>query len=195
MDFRDIQKEAKIPDYNVDVVAHTHLDDEEAPGRLLEALEALAVRDGVVHTGPNRIGASFFVDAAVLPEKASRIALALFGAALEKAQIFGEVIRLQIVSGEEFERELAEEPETYAGVTEVAGLLGVSRQRVSELRSSGTLPAPVAELAAGPVWRVSTLRRFIETWERKPGRPRRDVAWIKEAAALNLTKGDPTKRR
>jgi hypothetical protein len=162
-----------IEDYYVDVLARTHLVDEEAPGRLLEAFEALAVRDAVVHTGPDRIGASFFMDVALTPEEASRQSFALFGAALEKAQISGEFMRLQIASGEEFERELAEQPETYAGVTEVAGLLGVSRQRVSELRSSGTLPAPVAELAAGPVWRVSTLQRFIETWERKPGRPRR----------------------
>lgn len=27
------------------------------------------------------------------------------------------------------------------------------------------------ELAAGPVWAASSLRRFLDTWERKPGRP------------------------
>jgi hypothetical protein len=163
----------KIEDYNVDIAVRVEVVDDDAPDRLLEALEAVDVQAVVVHTGPDTIGAQFFVDAGFTPEDAITHATGTFLLALEKAQITGEFASLQIVSGEVFERELAQEPETYAGVTEVAKLLGVSRQRVSELRGSSLLPAPVAELAAGPVWSVSTLTRFIDTWERKPGRPRK----------------------
>jgi hypothetical protein len=164
----------KIEDYNVDVAMRVEALDEDAPDRLLEALEAVAVRAAVVHAGPDTIGAQFFVDAGLSLGEAIDHATGTFRIALEKAQIFGEFARFEIMSGEEFEREyFAQMPETYAGVTEVAKLLGVSRQRVSELRGSDILPAPVAELAAGPVWRVSSLQRFIETWERKPGRPRK----------------------
>ncbi len=58
------------------------------------------------------------------------------------------------------------------GVAEIAERLDVSRQRVSELARSRTFPPPVAELAAGPVWIEASLLRFIEGWERRPGRPR-----------------------
>lgn len=67
-------------------------------------------------------------------------------------------------------------PERFLGLAEVAQLFGVSKQRVSELRATPRFPAPIAELAAGPVWKASTLGRFLESWERKPGRPRKAVA-------------------
>jgi len=73
--------------------------------------------------------------------------------------------------------ERSEQPaERFLGLAEVAALFGVSKQRVSELRATPRFPAPVAELAAGPVWKASTLGRFLESWERKPGRPRKAVA-------------------
>lgn len=58
------------------------------------------------------------------------------------------------------------------GAAEVADTLGVSRQRVDELRRAGRLPEPIAELRASPVWPRPAIDRFLETWERKPGRPR-----------------------
>jgi len=39
-----------------------------------------------------------------------------------------------------------------AGVQEVVELLGVSRQRVHQLRTTPGFPAPLAELAAGAIW-------------------------------------------
>jgi hypothetical protein len=38
------------------------------------------------------------------------------------------------------------------GVVKVAAMLGVSRQRVSQLADTKDFPAPAAVLAAGPVW-------------------------------------------
>ncbi|HEV3231792.1 MAG TPA: hypothetical protein VG245_06030 [Candidatus Dormibacteraeota bacterium] len=59
------------------------------------------------------------------------------------------------------------------GVAELATLLGVSRQRVSQLGDSNAFPRPVAQLAAGPVWLRQHVGRFVETWNRQPGRPRK----------------------
>jgi len=55
---------------------------------------------------------------------------------------------------------------------EVAELLGVSRQRVHQLRATPTFPAPLYELRTGPIWDAAAIEHFATTWERKPGRPR-----------------------
>ena len=56
------------------------------------------------------------------------------------------------------------------GTAEVAALLGVSRQRVSELSRAGHFPTPLATLASGPVWMEAAIARFAESWDRSPGR-------------------------
>lgn len=63
------------------------------------------------------------------------------------------------------------------GVTEVAQLLGVSRQRLTKLRERADFPDPIGELAQGPVWDLDA----IESWNGSglrsgSGRPRTEVA-------------------
>lgn len=59
------------------------------------------------------------------------------------------------------------------GLTEIAALLGVSRQRASQLATEyEDFPRPVAELASGRIWETAA----IEAWAsdhpvRPPGRP------------------------
>lgn len=87
-----------------------------------------------------------------------------------------DVRDVRITEWSAFEATL-EEP-TYpelVGITEIADLLGTSRQRASELARSRKFPAPLAELAAGPVWPKRTIARFVEEWDRRPGRPRSSV--------------------
>src|SRR5882762_5541208 len=60
-----------------------------------------------------------------------------------------------------------------AGV-EIAEELGITRQRVHQLRSTEAFPAPLAELRGGAVWDAAAVRKFAQDWERKPGRPRGD---------------------
>lgn len=55
------------------------------------------------------------------------------------------------------------------GVSEVAEMLDVSKQRVSELARSRHFPKPVATLASGPVWAQPAILSFARTWSRKPG--------------------------
>ncbi|BBX73674.1 hypothetical protein H7H78_10245 [Mycobacterium shinjukuense] len=54
---------------------------------------------------------------------------------------------------------------------EIADELGISRQRVHQLRSTAGFPAPLADLRGGAVWDAAAVRKFGQTWERKPGRP------------------------
>lgn len=46
------------------------------------------------------------------------------------------------------------------GLTEIAAMLGVSRQRASQLSASKGFPAPLDRLAMGPVWRRTTVERW-----------------------------------
>jgi hypothetical protein len=78
---------------------------------------------------------------------------------------------VEVMTTDEHDRRLAEPPfPELVGISEVAETLGVSRQRASELRGQPAFPAPVAVLRATPVWRRADLGRFLETWDRRPGR-------------------------
>jgi hypothetical protein len=80
---------------------------------------------------------------------------------------------VEVATPEFIEAAATKDPDALLGVAEVAELLGVSFQRVSELRPKSGFPGPVARLAAGPVWSRRSLERFLRDWDRKPGRPRR----------------------
>lgn len=56
--------------------------------------------------------------------------------------------------------------EDLMGVTEIAELLGVTRQRVHQLRQLADFPKPTVTLAAGAIW----LREDIERWAIETGR-------------------------
>jgi predicted DNA-binding transcriptional regulator AlpA len=52
------------------------------------------------------------------------------------------------------------------GLTEIAKLFGVSRQRVHQLAVTEGFPMPAADLASGRVWD----RKAIEKWAKATGR-------------------------
>ena len=52
------------------------------------------------------------------------------------------------------------------GVTEIAEMLGVTTQRVSQLVRAPGFPEPAARLAAGLIWD----RKDVEAWARETGR-------------------------
>jgi predicted site-specific integrase-resolvase len=51
-------------------------------------------------------------------------------------------------------------PLTIVGLTELADLLGQNRDTVRQWYHRGKLPPADCVLAAGPVWRVSTIERW-----------------------------------
>lgn len=92
--------------------------------------------------------------------------------------------RVQTV--EDLERELDEAavPEL-VGVAEVAEALQVSKARVNELQDLPAFPEPVARLKSGPVWTRASLGRFLDTWQRKPGRPRKQPGQSPPSAGIS----------
>lgn len=95
------------------------------------------------------------------------------------ANIAGDILTtllvgLEVITADEQDRRLSEPayPEL-VGVTEIAKMLGVSRQRASALQTAAGFPHPLQVLASGPVWPRTWVERFAETWERKGGRPRK----------------------
>lgn len=53
-----------------------------------------------------------------------------------------------------------------AGIAEIAEILGVTKQRVTQLAKADGFPKPLDRIASGPVWR----RTDIERWARETGR-------------------------
>lgn len=115
-------------------------------------------------------------DAELFREVASRV-IELFVAGCEKVGLpVNGIANIDIATERYLKLDLEREPERFAGLHEVAGFLGVSKQRVAELREREDFPAPLAQLAAGPVWAISSLKRFRAGWPRQPGRPRKRPA-------------------
>ncbi|MBU8830849.1 hypothetical protein KL858_15500 [Mycolicibacterium goodii] len=81
-------------------------------------------------------------------------------------------VAIEVVSESEFERraESATLPELMSAA-EIADELGVSRQRVHQLRELPSFPRPLADLRGGAVWDARAVRSFNRSWARKPGRP------------------------
>jgi hypothetical protein len=159
---------------------------------LLTMIGELGGTGAVVTSSSTGFGARFDVE--VFGElEAAGVGHGLMLAALDKVGIPHEGVAHLEVMDERYANMQMERPiESILGVAEVAELLGVQKQRVPQLRVTRGFPAPLAELASGPVWKESTLRRFAATWERRPGRPRKvDVGSVVEKG----TAGRITPRR
>jgi hypothetical protein len=97
----------------------------------------------------------------------------------------GHVASGRVVSEDLAERE-ALEPDTpeLLAATDVAELLGVSRQRVHQLSGErADFPAPCARLGSGPIWTRPAIEAFDRAWTRKAGRPA-TANWVRPAAEL-----------
>ena len=79
---------------------------------------------------------------------------------------------VEAVTDDEADRRLADPPiPELVGTPEAGEILGVSRQRVHQLRQREDFPAPVVELGTGPLWTQMSIEAFDEAWNRTPGRP------------------------
>lgn len=107
------------------------------------------------------------------PVKAAMVAVEKWRRAARAAGLAGEVVAaVHLTEWERFEGELDERnfPEL-VGVSELARLLGVSRQRAHMITGRPDFPQPVAKLSSGPIWTRPSVQLFVESWQRKPGRP------------------------
>jgi hypothetical protein len=151
---------------------------ERGPGRYTEAfaealLDALADRSPAVSFDTHSISARFSL-LADSPETATQEGLNAFMMAMREAGARGEVerIRFEMEPAEDLDRRVLESnAPDLVGVHEIAELLGVTKQRASDLASSDGFPRSVANLASGRVWRKSDIARYTQAWPRKRGRP------------------------
>jgi predicted DNA-binding transcriptional regulator AlpA len=123
---------------------------------LLDALMEIPRVLGPIGWGSGDVlGAVFEVHDASLPS-AIQIGLAAFEAALATAMPGAPTPRVR-----RFEITEADlEPDELMGATDVARLLGVSRQRVYQLIADAGFPSPASNLARGALWS----RADVEAW-------------------------------
>lgn len=139
---------------------------------LLDVLEGSPAIEGPVGWGAGPVLGAVFEVAAPTAAEASDIGLEAFGAALAKA---AEDLHFDLSNIRRFEVAPADfEPDALLGATDVARLLGISRQRVYQLTEQSHFPKRVAELARGAVWRRSDVEAWLTTRPHWQGRPPKD---------------------
>jgi hypothetical protein len=60
------------------------------------------------------------------------------------------------------------------GLSEVAIELGVSVRRAHQLQAEDRFPQTLARLRCGPIWEAEDIRAFLATWDRSPGRRKKN---------------------
>lgn len=165
-----------MSDWSVAVTSSVDAEADDLEDVAFRMVEALSHHAAVASYSSDRVTVQIAVIAEDAPNAAGR-GVGLVAAALEDLGLRPDVRDVRATEWSLFEAEL-EEPNfpELVGITEIAELLGTSRQRASELARSAKFPVPVAELAAGPVWPKSRIARFVDEWDRKPGRPRARTA-------------------
>lgn len=151
-----------------------HLTDEQAEA-LDEHLAAHAGHVGEENNG--NLSANLGVEART-PRQAFDAALRAVEAACKAAGMRCEVVAVDLLPQEEFERR-QHEPVVppLVGPTEIGERLGVSRQRASELIRENPDKFPVvARTSRGALYLESSLKRFQASWQRRSGRPRKSAA-------------------
>ena len=95
----------------------------------------------------------------------------------------GTVVSAMVIWVTELERQarLGNMPQL-VGASEVATLLGVSRQRVHQLyQQNDAFPIPLVQVAMGPLWDERAIRAFDRGWSRQPGRPSANAVTMNKA--------------
>ena len=95
------------------------------------------------------------------------------------AVVASDPVGIEVITEDEHLRraEASTLPELMSAA-EIADELGVSRQRVHQLRAAAAFPAPLADLRGGAVWDARAIRKFASDWDRKPGRPPADTGLV-----------------
>jgi hypothetical protein len=120
----------------------------------------------------SRISAQLAIEAGTL-HQAQEDARRKVVTALRELGHRAQIVRMDVMTWEEFEAEVNAGPPELMGVQEIADLLKVSRQRAHQIAARDDFPEPVARLKAGSVWLGATVRRWMPTWERRAGRPKK----------------------
>lgn len=148
----------------------------ELPDRIDDLLEALAPYHAAASYDAHGITVQFTIEGRAWRDAAEQGSIVLENAmrkaGIENTGVF--VAQAQTMEHLAQEQDQPNKPELI-GVMELAKMLGVTRQRASELaRTDSGFPRPMTFLASGPVWDKATIMRYVDRWERRPrGRPKR----------------------
>lgn len=147
-----------------------------ADSMIEELCESLADCDPAVGIAPNgNLSARVWVDTGTA-RQAVDVALKEVTAAAKTVGIEQIIVGVELLTEEELDRRNAEPivPDL-VGVSEIAEMLGVGRQRAAQLTQRDDFPSPVAQLKAGPVFLKGQVRGFEARWDRHGGRPIKPV--------------------
>ena len=140
-----------------------------------ELLSLLAACDPVIELGPGSLEASLTVEASDVSQAVMR-AYHFLREGLMEAGLDPDVPIGRVEAFPQSELRVRGEdpaPSDLLGVSELASLLGVSRQRASQLADEPWFPTPIAELASGPIWDKGAIEVARAEWDRRPGRPKK----------------------
>ncbi|WP_333745462.1 hypothetical protein [Streptomyces sp. IBSBF 2950] len=150
------------------------LNDDSTPEDSLDAMhERLTAYHASLGYAPNRnVSVQMTVDAGTA-RQALDIALKAVTQAARAAGTSATVVGVELLTEDEFDRRLAEPPiPPLGGLSEIAEILDVSRQRAGQLAERDDFPPAVAHLKSGPVFVVEQVKSYAAR-PRTPGRPRR----------------------
>lgn len=157
--------------------AVTYLRRVSAPsGEQLAAMAAqLPGSDIPIDKGVNRIEARLTVRASTLhgaAELALVLARRVYASVMHEAPT---IIALSVLTMDDYQRQrIRPDAQSLVGKSEIARALGVTPQRVDELaRTHPDFPAPVTRLRMGSVYTSASIDAFVDSWVRRPGRPRK----------------------
>ncbi|MGW1154509.1 hypothetical protein ACWD45_24895 [Streptomyces rubiginosohelvolus] len=141
-----------------------------------ELVEHLIDHSPAIGTAPNgNLSARIFIEAGTA-RQAIDSALKEVTAAAKEAGLPTTVVGVDLVTEEELDRRLAEPPvPDLVGVSEIAEMLGVVRQRATQLSQRPDFPPAVAHLKSGPVFVREQVAAFEQRWDRRSGRPAKPV--------------------
>jgi hypothetical protein len=150
--------------------------DGEADAAALDALlDALTPMHASVGGGTGSWAARITLEAGSPALAAGEASVRVHGAALDAGLPDWPDVRIEAVREDVLAEDL-ERPQLpeLVSAPEAAEILGVSAQRVHVLaRENPRFPRPVVELRSGKIWLRAAIVKFGETWERKPGRPKK----------------------
>ncbi|MFJ1610219.1 hypothetical protein ACIOHS_43930 [Streptomyces sp. NPDC088253] len=144
---------------------------------MIEGLcDRLAAWEPVLGLAPNgNLSVRVWVDTATA-RQAIDTALKEVAAAAKAVGVGQTVVGVELLTEDELDRRNAEPivPEL-AGISEIAEMFGVGRQRAVQLSKRSDFPPAVVQLKSGPVFLASQVRGFEDRWDRHGGRPIKPV--------------------
>lgn len=105
------------------------------------------------------------------PLESAPLVIEIAKRAVAEVGVVAELVKVSAVTEEQREKDaLSPQLPDLVAATDVAKILGVSRQRVSQLRGHHDFPMPVVQTGAGSLWTLYAIERFMVAWDRRPGR-------------------------